>query len=114
MDSKEIAARLEKDYPEPPLYLDSPILEEVMKLGNKIMSPIKAITNAGVYTNLLPNRSKEYFGRTREQKFGKPILQLAKENGGEEAWLEALPGIKELMELLKVNGGPFVMGQIRE
>lgn len=114
MDSKKIAARLEKDHPEPPLHLDSPILEEVMKLGNKIMSPIKAITNAGVYRNLLPERSKEYFGRTREKRFGKPILQLAKENGGEEAWLEALPGIKELAELLKANGGPFMMGKSRE
>lgn len=114
MDSIKIATKIEKDHPEPPLHLDSPILPEVIKIGNKIMAPIKGITTAGVYTNLLPETSKEYFGRTREKRFGKPILQFAKENGGEEAWLEALPGIKELADLLKANGGPFVMGKTRE
>ncbi|CZR69457.1 uncharacterized protein PAC_19357 [Phialocephala subalpina] len=38
------------------------------------------------------------------------LLQLKNEIGGEEAWMEALPGIKALGELLGKNGGPFVEG----
>ncbi len=114
MGSKNIAARLEKEHPTPPLPVDSPILEGLPKLGDKIMTPLKGIQIPGVYTNILPEGSKEYFARTREARFGKSLLQLRKETGVEEAWIEALPGIKELGELLKANGGPFVMGDKRE
>jgi len=110
MDSKKIAERLEKEHPEPSLHLDSPILEGLTKIGNNVMMPLRGISIPGVYTNVLREGSKEYFGRTRAARFGKPLHQVAKEDGGEEAWMEALPGIKTLGELIRANGGPFVMG----
>lgn len=114
MDSKAIATRLEQDHPNPSLHLDSPILEDVTKIWNNIMTPLQGIKLHGVYENVLPPKSKEYFRRTREAKVGKTLLQLKKETGGEEAWMEALPGIKALGELLRKNGGPFAEGDTRE
>lgn len=114
MDSMKIAERLEKDYPTPSLHLDSPLVEEVNKVLNNIMMPLRGIAIPGVYTNVVSEPSKEYFGRTRGERVGKPLHQFAKENGGEEAWMEALPGIKALGVLLKENGGPFVTGDTRE
>lgn len=114
MDSMKIAARIEKEHPKPSLYLDDPILEDLQKIGNKIMLPLSGVWRAGVYENVIPNRSKEYFRRTREARLGKSIAQALKETGGEEAWLEALPGIKELGSLIIARGGPFVLGLTRE
>ncbi|KAH9213322.1 putative glutathione S-transferase [Leptodontidium sp. 2 PMI_412] len=111
MDSKPIAERLEKDYPSPSLYLDSPILEEVYPAIGKIAMPLRAVWLPRVPVNLLNERSSEYFHRTREQGIGKPLTQFMKEEGGEEAWVEALPAIKALGELVKKNGGPYVMGK---
>ncbi|KUJ16644.1 uncharacterized protein LY89DRAFT_685548 [Mollisia scopiformis] len=111
MDSKKIATRIEKEHPEPHLHLDSPILEQLSKITPKAMGPLRGIALPGVHANLLPERSKEYFGRTRQARLGKTLEQYGKDSGGEEAWMEALPGIKELGELVKANGGPFVMGK---
>lgn len=113
MDSKPIAERLEKDYPSPSLHLDSPILEEVYPAIGKIAMPLRAVWLPRVPVNLLNERSSEYFHRTREQGIGKPLTQFMKEEGGEEAWVEALPAIKALGELVKKNGGPYVMGKTR-
>lgn len=112
MDSKPIAQRLERDYPSPSLNLDSPILPEVERLLQpKVMMPLRGVWMPRVPPNLLSERSSEYFERTRAERWGKPLSQIAKEIGGEEAWIEALPGIKELGEIVKAKGGPFVMGE---
>ena len=113
MESKAIATRLERDHPSPPLHMDSPKLKQVEQLLSKIRDPLKAVWMPRV-PNILPERSKEYFERTRAEALGKPLEEFAKLNGGEEAWIEAMPGIKELGELIKKEGGPFVMGDSRE
>ena len=64
--------------------------------------------------NILNDSSKEYFERTRAQTLGKSLQEYAQTDGGEEAWIEALPGIKGLGEIIKKNGGPFVMGDTRK
>jgi len=110
MGSKAIATRLEKDHPFPPLHLDSPILGQVEQLLPKILEPIRAIWTPKVLEILL-ERSAEYFERTRAESLGKPIQEFAKTNGGEEAWIEALPGLKELGALIEEENGPFVMGK---
>jgi len=61
-------------------------------------------------SNLLSDRSKEHFVQVSEQKYGKSFDQVMQEIGGEEAWIEALPSIHKLGEILEKNGGPFVMG----
>ncbi|KAK0112609.1 hypothetical protein ONS95_014352 [Cadophora gregata] len=113
MDSKPIAERLEKDYPIPSLYLDSPIIQEIYPAVGAIAKPLRAVWLPRVPVNLLNPRSSEYFHRTREEDVGKPLAQFMKEEGGEEAWVEALPAIKSLGELVKKEGGPYLLGKTR-
>jgi len=111
MDSKPISQRLERDHPSPSLHLDSPILPEVERLLPKVMTALRGVWMPRVPTNLLNEPSRDYFVRTREERFGKSLHQVMKEIGGEEAWIEALPVIKELRQVVKARGGPFVMGE---
>ncbi|KAK0124742.1 hypothetical protein ONS96_008624 [Cadophora gregata f. sp. sojae] len=111
MDSKPIAERLEKDYPIPSLHLDSPIIQEIYPAVGAIAKPLRAVWLPRVPVNLLNPRSSEYFHRTREEDVGKPLAQFMKEEGGEEAWVEALPAIKSLGELVKKEGGPYLLGK---
>jgi hypothetical protein len=113
MGSKAIATRLERDHPTPPLHLDSPILTQVEQLLPKIQEPLRAVWMPRV-PNILSEPSKEYFERTRAEGLGKSLEEYAKTDGGEEAWIEALPAIKGLGEIIKKNGGPFVMGDTRK
>ncbi len=114
MDSKLIAKRLELDYPSPSLHLDSPILPEAYQLVANISKPLHAVWMPKVPVNLLNPPSSEYFHRTREENVGKPLSVYAKEKGGEKAWIAALPAINTLAEVVKKNGGPFVMGKTRK
>ena len=113
MDSKAIAAHLEKLHPSPSLHLDSDAQKQVEQLISKIHEALR-----GVWMPLVPNilnePSREYFERTRSATVGKSLKEYAQTNGGEEAWIEALPPIKELSEVIKKNGGPFVMGESRK
>ena len=113
MESKAIASRLERDYPSPSLHLDSPELKEVEQLIPKVQEPLRGVFMPLV-PNLLSERSTEYFERTRAALVGKPLQEYAQTNGGEKAWIEALPGIKSIGELIKKEGGPFVMGETRK
>jgi len=60
---------------------------------------------------LLNEPSREYFERTRKERLGKSLDVFAKEEGGEEAWVEAMPGIKGLGEVLGREEGPYVLGK---
>jgi hypothetical protein len=111
MDSKAIALRLEKDYPSPSMHMDSPILPEVEKIIPSINAALKGVLYPKIPPKLLNEPSRDYFVRTREQRFGMKLENMAEMMGGEEAWMEALPGIKALGEILKKNGGPFVEGE---
>lgn len=110
MESKAIATRLEKDYPSPSLHLDSLVLKEVEELLPKFMMPLRALCVPAV-PSLLNERSVEYFERTRAEALGKTLQEYAKTDGGEKAWIEALPGLNSLGELIKKEGGPYVMGK---
>ena len=111
MDSKAIALRLEKDYPSPSMHLDSPILPEVEKIVLSINAALRGVWCPKVPAKLLNEPSQEYFVRTREERFGIKFENMAETMGGEEAWTEALPGVKALGEILKKNRGPFVDGE---
>jgi hypothetical protein len=41
---------------------------------------------------------------------GKSLQAFAESHGGEEAWMEALPGLKKLGEILTREEGAFVLG----
>jgi glutathione S-transferase len=111
MDSKAIALRLEKDYPSPSLHMDSPILPEIGKIVAGINGPLRGVWIQKVPQNLLNEPSQEYFVRTREKRLGMNLAKVAETTGGEEAWMEALPKIKSLGEVLKKNRGPFIDGE---
>lgn len=112
MESGTIAAALEKEFPSPPLHLDSPVLPKVEALMPKIMQPLGPVYMPRVPRDLLNERSASYFSRTREARFGMPLDELERsEKGGETAWENASPHIRELADLLKENGGPFFMGK---
>lgn len=60
--------------------------------------------------SILNENSREYFERTRAEALGKTLQEYASTDGGEEAWIEALPGIKGLGSIIGKEEGPFVMG----
>jgi hypothetical protein len=114
MDSKLIAERLEKEHPSPSLHLDSPILAQVEQLLPKVTGGLRAVWMPKIPGVLLNPPSAEYFERTRTESLGFPLAELGKKHGGEEAWIAVLPAIHELGEVIKENGGPFVLGENRE
>ncbi|KAH8679078.1 hypothetical protein BGZ60DRAFT_428882 [Tricladium varicosporioides] len=113
MDSRAIATHLESLHPPPQfpsLHLDSPYLSKVEAILPKVTDALR-----GVWTHLAPyvllnEPSREYFVRTREARIGKSLDEFRKEKGGEEAWIEASVGLKELGTLLGEEEGPFFMG----
>lgn len=108
MDSIQIARELEKRYPSPPLHLDNPIVANFSLA--KFQGPLVPHVVSKVLGRLLSERSADYFRRTREDKFGMPLAQVD-ERATEERWEEAKDGVKELVDLLKKNGGPYILGE---
>lgn len=111
MESRAIIERLEKDHPTPSLNINSPFLAEVEAAIPKLAGATLGIWMPNVPDNLLNRSSAEYFYRTRAERFRRPLPQIAKDSGGEEAWMEALAPVKALGEILSRNGGPFVLGK---
>ena len=111
MDSRKIAAELEKQYPEPSLHLDSPVLPKIEACVSNIVAALRPVLMAPIPRNLLNAASIEYFERTREVRFGMPLQQFEKEQGGDKAWEKAASTFKEVGDILRANGGPFVLGK---
>ena len=114
MDSRKIVVELEKQYPEPSLHLDSPLLAKVEELFRKAIRPLMAVILPRVPRNILREPSAEYFERTREERLGMPLAQLEKELGGNKGWEEATPYLKETGDILRAEGGPFLLGKTGE
>jgi len=111
MDSRKIAAELEKQYPKPSLHLDSPILPKVEAVMAQIVVSLRPMILPLTPRNLLRAPSAEYFEKTREALFGMPLAQLEKEQGGNNAWKGAEAPFKDVGELLKAESGPFLTGK---
>lgn len=112
MDSRVIATELEKRYPEPPVYLDSPQLAKLEELMLKIMLAIRPIVFHQVPLSILNEASHPHWYKTREVRAGKPLDQFFQEEGGQKAWDNAKPHIDEVTALLKENSsGPYFMGE---
>jgi hypothetical protein len=75
------------------------------------MATFRGVWMTPLHAKLLSDRSKDHFVQVSEQKYGKQFTQVMQEIGGEEAWIEALPSIRQLGEIVKKNGGSFVMGE---
>lgn len=111
MDSRKIADEIEKRYPNPSVHLDSPMLAKLDEIMPRLMAAL-----AGIYAPLVPERllndaSKSHFQKTRAVKFGMPLDQFKKEQGGQTAWTASKPVFDEVTALLKDNTkGPFFLG----
>lgn len=112
MDSWPIAHELEKRYPSPSLHLDDPVTVKIRDQITSILGPI-FMQILPVVPTLLPERSQEFFYKTREADFGKPLPDVHKEAmaHAEEGWKKAEEPLKETADLLKKHGGPFFLGE---
>jgi glutathione S-transferase len=111
MDSKAIATTIDALHPTPPIHLDSPILGKVEALIPRIMPQMAPIIMPRIPRNVLNEASALYFEETRAKRFGMPLNELEKEKGGEKAWKDAEPVLKELASLLNETKGPYFMGE---
>lgn len=98
MDSKKIAAELEKRHPSPSLHLDSSYVPKAEELVGKIVAPLVPVLMPATPRNLLNKRSYDYFQETRKQRFGMSLDELEKQKGGEQVslmpfMLECLPNV---------------------
>lgn len=114
MDSKDIIARLEKDYPTPSLHLDSPLVPTVAAALGKVAGPLFPDILARVPRDVLNPSSAEYFQRTRKERFGLTLDDLKVEKGGDKAWGDAKEPLAELAALFKDTTGPYILGDTRE
>lgn len=110
MDSKAIAIALEKLYPNPSIHLDDPVLARVEELWPQVMGKLRGVVMPLIPRNVLSDASIPYFNETRAERFGMPLEQLEEEMGGEKAWEDARPVIKQFGELLREKEGVFLGG----
>ena len=112
-DSWPIAHELEKQYPNPSLHLDDPIVVRIRDHIPKMMGPLVPHVIPKVPL-LLPKPSADYFYETREKMFGAPLQDVHDERATEECWEQAKAPAKETGDLLRKNGGPFFLGETGE
>lgn len=111
MDSRKIADALETLQPEPSLQLDSGYVDRTQEAVLATQKAFAPLAMPRVPELLLNPRSAEYFERTRAERFGMPLSELAKK-ADETVWENAKPGIKELIAILHEHeDGPYVLGK---
>ncbi|KAJ5352877.1 Glutathione S-transferase N-terminal [Penicillium brevicompactum] len=110
MDSRKIANYIESKHPLPSLHLDSVYLEKVERLWSQYMGAIMPIFLPRVPKQVLNQESVPYWNKTREEWIGMSLDQLSQEKGGQKAWNQAEPILREVTALLKENEGPFFLG----
>ncbi|KAK2728934.1 glutathione s-transferase [Colletotrichum kahawae] len=110
MNSKKIIARLEADYPEPPLYHDAELSEEALKHIAPVWGALGPLMIPVVPREVLNERSAEYFWRTRKEHLGMSLDEFEEKNGGEKAWEKAKKPIEDATALLNKTEGPFFLG----
>ena len=113
MESRKIADALEKLQPEPSFHLNDSPVDRTQGAVMATLPALAPIMMPRVPEMLLNPPSAEYFHRTRAERFGMPLPELAKsDKAGETAWKNAEPGIKELSAVLSEHSdGPLVMGK---
>ena len=113
MDSRNIADALEALQPQPSLRLDSGYVERTQAAVLAVGTALAPLCIPRVPELLLNPSSAAYFQRTRAERFGMTLEELARsEKAGEEAWEKAREGIEEIGRILREHGeGPFVLGE---
>lgn len=111
MDSRKIATRIETEHPSPSVHLESPILTTLESLMPRLLTPLRPVYLTTVPQNILSDASIEYWVTTRTKMVGKPLDELAQEQGGRQAWEAAQPVLHEVEALLRESEGPFFLGR---
>lgn len=111
MDSWPIAHSLEKQYPNPPLHLDEPVVVKIRDLIKELIMPLIPLVLTQVPDVLLNEPSAKYFLETRAKIFKKPLPQMREEADVEKCWAEAAVLAKEVGDLLREKEGPFFLGE---
>jgi glutathione S-transferase len=109
MDSHRIATALEDAFPTPSLHLESEYLPQMNELVWECQRFLTPFWMPAVPRHILNPVSAEYFNRTRKERIGKPLEEMAKEATAEQ-WEKSRPAFEKIAALLKTNGGPFIMG----
>ncbi|KAI5459731.1 hypothetical protein BGZ63DRAFT_256486 [Mariannaea sp. PMI_226] len=110
MESRKIADRIEADYPNPPVHLDSPYVERLIPHLRAALVPIQAIYIRLVFTEVIRDESILYFDTKRKREMGMTIEQFY-EKYRENAWEKSETGFHAITAMLQENEGPFFMGQ---
>lgn len=114
MDSWPIAHSLEKQYPNPPLHLEEPIVVKIRDFIKDLIIPLVPLVLTQVPDVLLNEPSAKYFLETRKKTFGKPLDQVRAEADVETCWAAAAGPAKEVGDLLREKEGPFFLGETGE
>jgi glutathione S-transferase len=114
MDSRMIASRLDHQYPNRPLNVDTdPNLQEITDIVSKISQAASPDFIYKIATNILGDQSLKYWHETRGAWFGgRQLAQVAAQQGGIHAYQEAQPLVARVTELLQQDPtGPFLQGR---
>lgn len=112
MESTAIAHAIERSFPEPSVYLEAPVVQDVidtMKLS--VMWPLAPLLVPRMPREILSGTSIAFHIEARKKTFGMSLDELEAKHGG-DAWENALPGLHKLVDILKQDAtGPFCLGK---
>ncbi|KAF7559137.1 hypothetical protein G7046_g5024 [Stylonectria norvegica] len=109
-DSSKIAQALNEIHPDPFLDLESPYQKQVDQIVINLGQSICPMLYSRIPVNLLNEASVEYWYTTRRQRLGMSVQEYEEKHGGEAAYVNAEPDLKQITALLKEKEGPFLMG----
>jgi glutathione S-transferase len=112
-DSAEIAKVLEAKYPSPSTHLSNETVRAAIEASTKVVLPSVAFIVTQVPDRLLQGYDVEYFHRTREPQFGKPLKQVAAEIDETKVLADMKEAARDVVALLNKEGGPFFLGKTR-
>jgi hypothetical protein len=113
MDSGEIAKGLEAKYPTPSLHLSDGTVQAAIDASGKMAGASLLFMISRVPDRFLSDYDAEYFNRTREKRFGKPLKQIQAEIDRNQVLADLKEPAKDVVALLNKQGGPFFLGKTR-
>ena len=110
-DSFAIVQELDRLHPQPSLHLDGPYQAKVNELAAKVMQKIGPECYSRIPETILNEASRQYWYQTRQERLGMSVDQYEAKHGGNTAYAEAEPYLKQLTQLLEENEGLYFMGE---
>ena len=111
MDSQPISEFLEKTYPELSLPLTSERGRDIEHISRTRLGKTQQISIAPREINILCPRTQEWFRTKIEASFGQTLESIYEGDKEEQVWEETKADRLKVDELIRANGGPFVLGK---